>query len=161
MRAKLKEVKEGAATAHAPDHPRARAMAGAGRRGLLQLPSPCRPTTARSAPSATGSPTSGDARFGGAAKRIARPGSGWTSWSANSSPSLDSSTPGPATVSPSNTRGGSRMRASRTYGSVRGARSNARPYRKGALSSRGWAERPRGRWWQEHSSRKRCRGSAF
>ena len=30
---------------------------------------------------------------------------------------------------PSDTRGGSRMRESRTYGSVRGARSNARPYR--------------------------------
>ena len=32
-------------------------------------------------------------------------------------------------VLPSNTRGGSRMRASRTYGSVRGALSNERPYR--------------------------------
>ena len=32
-------------------------------------------------------------------------------------------------ASPSNTRGGSRMREIRTYGSVRGARSNARPYR--------------------------------
>jgi hypothetical protein len=30
---------------------------------------------------------------------------------------------------PSNTRGGSRMRESRTYGSVRGALSNERPYR--------------------------------
>ncbi len=30
---------------------------------------------------------------------------------------------------PSDTRGGSRMRECRTYGSVRGARSNARPYR--------------------------------
>ncbi len=32
-------------------------------------------------------------------------------------------------ASPSNTQGGSRMRESRTYGSVRGALSNARPYR--------------------------------
>ena len=32
-------------------------------------------------------------------------------------------------VSPSHTRGGSRMRESRTYGSVRGALSNGRPYR--------------------------------
>ena len=31
---------------------------------------------------------------------------------------------------PSYTRGGSRMRASRTYGSVRGARGNSRPYRE-------------------------------
>jgi len=30
---------------------------------------------------------------------------------------------------PSHTRGGSRMRESRTYGSVRGARGNSRPYR--------------------------------
>ncbi len=34
-----------------------------------------------------------------------------------------------ANASPSNTRGGSRMRESRTYGSVRGALSNERPYR--------------------------------
>jgi hypothetical protein len=34
---------------------------------------------------------------------------------------------------PSHTRGGSRMRESRTYGSVRGARSNSRPYRERAL----------------------------
>ena len=33
-------------------------------------------------------------------------------------------------VSPSFTRGGSRMRESRTYGSVRGARGNSRPYRE-------------------------------
>ena len=31
---------------------------------------------------------------------------------------------------PSHTRGGSRMRESRTYGSVRGARGNSRPYRE-------------------------------
>src|SRR5215471_5495929 len=31
---------------------------------------------------------------------------------------------------PSRTRGGSRMRESRTYGSVRGARGNSRPYRE-------------------------------
>jgi hypothetical protein len=36
---------------------------------------------------------------------------------------------GLSNASPSNTRVGSRMRESRTYGSVRGARSNARPYR--------------------------------
>src|SRR5438045_5564136 len=36
---------------------------------------------------------------------------------------------GPKSASPSNTRGGSRMRESRTYGSVRGALSNERPYR--------------------------------
>jgi len=34
------------------------------------------------------------------------------------------------TALPSSTRGGSRMRASRLYGSVRGALSNGRPYRE-------------------------------
>ncbi len=34
-----------------------------------------------------------------------------------------------AVALPSHTQGGSRMRESRLYGSVRGARSNARPYR--------------------------------
>jgi hypothetical protein len=38
-------------------------------------------------------------------------------------------------VSPSLTRGGSRMRESRTYGSVRGALSNGRPYRDRRKSS--------------------------
>ena len=36
---------------------------------------------------------------------------------------------GPTRASPSDTQGGSRMREFRTYGSVRGARGNARPYR--------------------------------
>src|ERR1700746_2247402 len=45
------------------------------------------------------------------------------------SPSLISFTDGPKHASPSLTRGGSRMRESRTYGSVRGALSNERPYR--------------------------------
>ncbi len=35
--------------------------------------------------------------------------------------------------SPSNTQGGSRMRESRTYGSVRGASGNGRPYRDQAV----------------------------
>ncbi len=38
-----------------------------------------------------------------------------------------------AYASPSNTRGRSRMRAIRTYGSVRGALSNGRPYRDDGL----------------------------
>ena len=40
---------------------------------------------------------------------------------------------------PSHTRGGSRMRESRTYGSVRGARGNLRSYREdGGVYSAGW-----------------------
>ena len=59
-----------------------------------------------------------------------------TSWTrmtpagrATGSPSRSSFTPGPTSVSPSNTRGGSRMPESGPYGSVRGALSNERPYR--------------------------------
>ena len=44
-------------------------------------------------------------------------------------PSPGYPTPGPLNASASNTQGGSRMRECRRYGSVRGARSNARPYR--------------------------------
>ena len=44
-------------------------------------------------------------------------------------PNRTSFIPGPTSVSPSLTRGGSRMRESRPCGSVRGALSNERPYR--------------------------------
>ena len=44
-------------------------------------------------------------------------------------PNRASFIPGQTNASPSNTQGGSRMRESRTYGSVRGVRSNAHPYR--------------------------------
>src|SRR5262247_3216847 len=53
-----------------------------------------------------------------------------------------SSTPGLAIASPSHTRGGSRMRESRTYGSVRGALSNERPYRVRGCLLRREAARP-------------------
>ena len=43
-----------------------------------------------------------------------------------------------AIASPSHTRGGSRMRESRTYGSVRGALSNGRPYRVLRSDDRSW-----------------------
>src|SRR5215469_16640744 len=42
---------------------------------------------------------------------------------------LESSIPGPISASLSGTQGGRRMRESRTYGVVRGAPSNGRPYR--------------------------------
>jgi hypothetical protein len=43
--------------------------------------------------------------------------------------------PGRAIASPSHTQGGSRMRESRLYGSVRGgARGDSRPYRKKIIS---------------------------
>src|SRR5713226_100972 len=45
------------------------------------------------------------------------------------SPDPASFIPGPTNALPLLTQGGSRMRASRTYGSVRGALSNERPYR--------------------------------
>src|SRR6516162_9827556 len=59
------------------------------------------------------------------------------------------------------TRGGNRMRESCTYGSVRGARGNSRPYRdfNAASSSRSSAAWRRGRSRHGHSSR-RSRSSA-
>ena len=72
---------------------------------------------------------SGDACVGGAARRTASRGNGSRSWPPTFFPSPAFSTPGSATASPSNIGGGSRMRESRTYGSVRGALSNGRPYR--------------------------------
>jgi hypothetical protein len=44
-------------------------------------------------------------------------------------------------ASPSHTQGGSRMRESRLYGSVRGALSNERPYRDRCARNDGWSGR--------------------
>src|SRR5260221_7899878 len=89
----------------------------------------CRPTSRHLRPSGSMSPDSGGARFDGAVKRTARRGHGSRSWLATSFPNPASFILGQASVLPSNTQGGSRMRESRTYGSVRGAPSNGRPYR--------------------------------
>ena len=61
---------------------------------------------------------------------IRRRGSGSSGWQMTFCRSRASFIPGLSNTSPSNTpKGGSRMRESRSCGSVRGARSNARPYR--------------------------------
>ena len=70
---------------------------------------------------------SGDAPCAGAARGTGRHGRWSTSWQNAGSPSPGYPIPGRLNASASNTRGGSRMRECRTYGSVRGARSNARP----------------------------------
>ena len=82
-----------------------------------------------SRPSAITSSISGGVRSGGAARstrmtwqRIGKLADDWL-------PNRASFIPGQTNASPSNTQGGSRMRESRTYGSVRGVRSNAHPYR--------------------------------
>src|SRR6202034_3168518 len=60
-------------------------------------------------------------------------------WKTTSSPNRSSFILGPTPVSPSHTRGKNRMREFRTYGSVRGAPSNGRPYRdpKGRAEANG------------------------
>src|SRR5262249_7358136 len=63
------------------------------------------------------------------AKRDTEPGPGLTCSLTTGFPGRASSTLGPNSDLPSLTRGRSRMRESRTYGSVRGAGSNLRPYR--------------------------------
>src|SRR5277367_2769672 len=90
---------------------------------------PGRPTVVPWRPSGITSHSYGDARFGGAARRTASRGIGSPGWWTTGSPSRVSFTHGRACALPSDTRGGSRMRESRTYGSVRGAPSNGRPYR--------------------------------
>src|SRR5260370_16049104 len=88
-----------------------------------------RPTSGHLRASGSMSPDSGGARFDGAVKRTARRGHGSRSWLTTSFPNPASFILGQACALPSNTQGGSRMRESRTYGSVRGACSNGRPYR--------------------------------
>ena len=62
-----------------------------------------------------------------------RRGSGWRSWLTTGCRNRESFIRGRTSASPSNTRGGSRMRELRTYGSVRGAPGNGRPYRDQSL----------------------------
>jgi hypothetical protein len=90
---------------------------------------PCRPTVRRWPCSVSWSPNSGNARSGGAVRRMARLGSGLCGWLTIGFPNRLSSTHGQKNASPLRTQGGSRVRESRTHGSVRGALSNKRPYR--------------------------------
>ena len=73
--------------------------------------------------------SSGDAPCAGVVSGIVRRGNAWKSWPSAGCPSPGHLTRGPLNASASNTQGGSRMREFRTYGSVRGALSNGRPYR--------------------------------
>ena len=130
MRAKLREIKEELRRRDASADPRTGEMAEAGRHRLLRLPRRADQQPRRCRRSATMSSTSGDARSGGAARRtgptwerIGEAGRRLAPQAAHPSSLAERS------ASPSNTRGGSRMRECRTYGSVRGALSNGRPYR--------------------------------
>src|SRR3984885_5036708 len=104
-------------------------MAWPGGPRLVQLTTPCPPTFACSVRSASMLSTSGGARAGGVARRTSRHGKGSKVSRVNGCLLPRSSIRGRLTASASNTRGGSRMRESRPYGSERGAFSNGRPYR--------------------------------
>ena len=126
----------GTAAAHAPADLRTGEMAEAGRERVLQLP-----RRADQQPSTRGLPIP-CRRSLAAHAAAAQPegphdmGPDRRSWPTTGSPNPVSFIPGQACALPSNTRGGSRMRESRTYGSVRGARSNGRPYRDSRLPAR-------------------------
>jgi hypothetical protein len=81
------------------------------------------PIVVLSRPSDIMSSIFGGARSGGAARKMPRHAQ--TNGSLNPASFIH----GPTSALSSNIQGGSRMRESRTYGSVRGARSNMRPYR--------------------------------
>ena len=88
------------------------------------------PTNSRAWPrSDTTLCSSGGARCGVAARRTGRRGITWCDWRRLTCRCRASFTPGPTSVLPSNTPGGSPVRELRPPGSVRGAPSNGRPYR--------------------------------
>ena len=131
MRAKLQEIKEELRRAHAPANPRSR---GSGCKQVVTgyfnyhaVPTNSRalatfrhrrhrPLATHAAATQPEGPDSRGTRMHEAGRRLA-PQAAYPSSLAQRS------------ALPSNTRGGSRMRESRTYGSVRGAPSNGRPYR--------------------------------
>src|SRR6266480_4677447 len=90
---------------------------------------PCRPTIRRWPHSASSSPSSGSDRSGDAVRKTARLGIRLRSWPKIGSQNRIPFIHGQEYASPSRTQGRSRMRESRTYGSVRGALRNERPYR--------------------------------
>ena len=96
---------------------------------------PCRPTAGRSRPSDDHHGLMADARFGGGARRTDHVGADRPT-GRRCSPSPVSYTLGRTFASPSDTQGGSRMRASRMYRSVRGDRGNPVPYRDGQAALR-------------------------
>ena len=88
---------------------------------------PCRPTAPRSICSGGRSSGCGGAPCAAAASATRPHGARSIDSPTAGSPNRASFIPGLGNASPSNTRGGSRMRECRPSGSVRGARSNARP----------------------------------
>ena len=116
----------GACTSRSPNR-------GAGWRRLSAATSPitpCRQTRRRSEHSAITWLTSGAARCRDAARKAGSPGSGSSRSLMTGSPKRKSFIRGRSSALPSSTRGGSRMREIRLYGSVRGAAGNGRPYRE-------------------------------
>src|SRR5712675_332029 len=89
----------------------------------------CRPTVVLSHCSGSRSPNAGNGPLVAVVSVASSPGNGCGSLLATGSPLRISVIRGPTSDSPSHTQGGSRMRESRTSGSVRGALSNERPYR--------------------------------
>src|SRR3954451_11648462 len=90
---------------------------------------PCRPIARRYMRFAIMSPYSGTGNYAGAARGRTWCGSRWRNWWTNFSPSPVSFIPGRVCGLPSNTQGRSRVRESRSLGSVRGDRGNSVPYR--------------------------------
>ena len=112
----------GDVAAHAPADPRPGEVAAPCRPAATSTITPCRPMLRHWSRSGITSPISGGARCGVAARRIGCTWARMTSWRTTGFPNRSSFILGRAIALPSHTRGGSRMRESRPYGSVRGAR---------------------------------------
>ena len=100
------------------------------------LTTPCRRIARRSAHSAITSPCSGTGLSAGAVRGHSWCGRGWRRWPTRFFPGRGSFILGPVCALPSNTRGRSRMRESRTCGSARVA-----PCKRVELSCLRWQPR--------------------
>ena len=130
VRGKVASHQTGIATEHASANSPAGKMVAAGRHRLLQLP---RGADKRSGTDRVPLPRHQSLAAHATAaepERLGRPGSGSSGWPTTGSRNRKSFIRGQRGASPLDTQGGSRMPELGPYGSVRGARSNSRPYRE-------------------------------
>ena len=133
MRAKLREIKEDAAAAHARLHSATGPVVGPSGTGVLPTITRFRPTLRAWVPFGTTSRTYGAARYSAAANGTAPRGNELPASPRSSCLLRASFIRGQTHALPSLTQGGSPVRKSRSPGSVRGYPGNRYPYRDQAF----------------------------